>query len=264
MLKNIYVKSLFERRIGVLCWSIGIFLLIFGVGLMFPSMRDLFGKDMAQIPKEFQGWFGETTNIMTTFSGYMATELVGNIGIMLVIMAILYGITFIAGDEEKNVLQSLLTLPVSRTQVYFQKYFALTTINILAIIVWAIAVLVVALTLNEPLKFSVLFKIIVMFFLTNMTLSTFAYSLSAISGKRSVGGIVTGCYAFLAYFVNALSAQSDIVAKINYLSIFKYADYISLINRAIDLNNVLLMLSLILLFMISGLLIFTRRDIQLN
>ncbi|WP_224133620.1 MULTISPECIES: hypothetical protein [Leuconostoc gelidum group] len=55
MLSNVFLKTLYEKRIAIIGWAIGILLAIIGVGVMFPSIKEIFGSQMAQIPKEFQG-----------------------------------------------------------------------------------------------------------------------------------------------------------------------------------------------------------------
>lgn len=264
MLRNIFSKTLFEQRFALLSWYLGIFLIVFSVGMMFPSIHDMFGSQMSQIPKAFQGWFGENANLMGTFSGFTVTELVGNVGIMLVIMTIIFGSSFIAGDEEKNILQPLLTLPISRKAIYFQKWLALSLINLIAVFVWGVAVICSAMLVDEHLTFIVLVRTASMFFLTNLTLGTLALSFGALSGKRSIGGIFIGVYTFLSYFINALAAQSDIVEKLNYLSIFKYANYISLADTAIEIQNVSVIFAILLISFCLGYVIFYRRDIQMN
>ncbi|CUW10011.1 ABC transporter permease subunit [Leuconostoc gasicomitatum] len=264
MLSNVFLKTLYEKRIAIIGWAIGILLAIIGVGVMFPSIKEIFGSQMAQIPKEFQGWFGENGNMMSSFKGYVATELVGNVGIMLVIQAIIFGSSLLAGDEENNVLQPLLTLPISRRSIYAQKWAALEVINLILVIVWAIAVEIAALLVHETVGFNILFRIGIVFFLTNLALATIAYSIGAMTGKRSAGGIFIGVYAFLAYFINALAGQGDVVKTLNQLSIFKYAGYIELSSHTILFGNIVVIVMALIIFYVLGLLIFSRRDIQMN
>lgn len=264
MLKNIFLKTLFERRVAILSWNVGIFITILGVGTMFPSVREMLGNQMAQIPKEFQGWFGGSDNLMSTFTGYTATELVGNVGIMLIIMAIIFGASFLSGDETQNILQPLLTLPISRSKVYLQKWLALVVINFLSVLTWSITVVISAIIINETISIAILSRISLVFFFTNLTLATLSFALGAIFGKHSIGGIIVGVYAFLGYFINALSAQSKIVENLNYLSIFKYSNYISLANSTIKLLNLLIIITVMIFALAIGLYIFKRRDIRMS
>ena len=69
MLKNIFAKTLFEKRWTILLWLVVVIVVNFGVSMIFPPIRDMMGTMLGQIPDSMKGWFGDVET-WQTFAGY--------------------------------------------------------------------------------------------------------------------------------------------------------------------------------------------------
>ncbi|GAA3592461.1 ABC transporter permease [Kribbella ginsengisoli] len=126
MFRNVYWKTLYDERRGLVAWSIALVLLVGLESALWPSLRDM--PDMkeiyAQLPEELGKLFD--FDAMTTGPGFLNAEL---FTLMLPILFLVYGIghgaRLIAGEEEAGTLDLLLVQPITGARIVLHKALAL-------------------------------------------------------------------------------------------------------------------------------------------
>ena len=134
-LRSVYVKTIYDRRHGLLWWSVGIGLLAVAVLSVWPSVRDEYQKLVQSYPEGLLALFGIEKGGVGSATGYLQAELFGlMVPLMLIAYMIAAGSAATAGERDKGTLEFLLSQPVSRTRVLLEKSLglgtALTTITI--------------------------------------------------------------------------------------------------------------------------------------
>ncbi len=257
----IILKVLKEKRRAIVLWALAIGISNIGLALLFPAMRDTMGAMTESVPKEMENWFG-SAEVWQTYTGFAGQELFGQMSIILVVMAILFGGGFLAGYEGNGALLTLLSRPVNRKMVFWQKYAAFfITVSVVAI-VYLVGILIGGLILGETLEFKELMGAMLMVYLLALSLGSVAFSIGAITGNAAMSGITTGLYAFVAYLVSSLSTAADIVETISYGSLFRYASPVDVIADGISLGRVLVLLAVPIVAVLLALPIFTNRDLN--
>src|SRR5690606_26563376 len=110
------------------------------------------------------------------YTGFAGQELFGQMSIILVVMAILFGGGFLAGYEGNGALLTLLSRPVNRKMVFWQKYAAFfITVSVVAI-VYLVGILIGGLILGETLEFKELMGAMLMVYLLALSLGSVAFS----------------------------------------------------------------------------------------
>ena len=122
-LHSVFAKTVYDRRHGLLWWSLGIGLLTVAVLSVWPSVRDEYQTLVKNYPEALLAFFGIDKGGVGSAAGYLQAELFGfMLPLMLIAYMIAGGSAATAGEREAGTLELLLAQPVSRTRVLVQKY----------------------------------------------------------------------------------------------------------------------------------------------
>lgn len=263
MLKNIWLKTLFEKRWSLLFLSILAFYVSFLLTLIFPSIKDMMAGIISNPQMSegaLSGWFGPGTD-WTSMSGYIAMEIFGEGALLPAMVIAFFGASFLAGDENKNILQVLLLQPVSRTKIYFQKFLALIIILVILMIFYVVGTIAGIAVIGEQIPWMAILDGSLMVLLFSASLGVISFAISAATGKNALSaGLIMG-YAFLGYMLANLTGISEIVDRVSNFAIYKYVDAATVVKDGLDITNIGIFCGIIVIFLILGLLIFRRRNI---
>lgn len=261
MRSTIFLKVLFEKRRGILLWAAIILVTNVALALLFPPIRDTMGSMMATVPPGMENWFGDT-EIWQTYTGYAGQELFGQMAVVLIVMSVLFGASFLAGYEGNGTLLTLLSRPVSRQRVFFEKYVAFTLAVLFASIAFYAGAVIGGWVLGEPVEYQVFAECMFMVFLLSLALGSITYALGAITGKSGIAGIIVGVYALVAYLLASLSTATDIVDTLSYGSLFRYAAAPDVVADGLNAAHIVILLGVAAVSVLVGVVAFVRRDLK--
>ncbi|MDR2524559.1 MAG: ABC transporter permease [Candidatus Nomurabacteria bacterium] len=261
MLRTIFGKTLFEKRWTILIWFAAALISIFGISMIFPPIRDTMGSMMAQVPQGIENWFGESST-WQTFEGFAGMEVFGQMAILLVVMAIVFGAALLAGDEASGTLLTVLSRPVRRSSVFWQKYLAFVAMLAITAIGFYGGAILGGWALGEAVSYDGFALATLMVFLLSLALGSLAYAIGAITGRKALAGLIVGFYAFVAYFIASLSTATEIVDKLSYGTLFRYADAPAVLANGLDGRNVLVLSLVSIVPLLVAWAIFIRRDLR--
>lgn len=260
MLRSIFAKTLFEKRWGLLWWSLAMFAFTLLIVLLFPTFRDSFGQALQNVPESMKAILGEASDYQR-IEGFMELQ----VFMQMIFLTFIYGIILfsglIAGEENDGTLQSLLVQPVSRSKVYFQKLAAG------AVLLWAVSLalfigcLVGAALIGEPVSVLRLLQATFMQWLVSMVLSLVAYALGAMMGRRGISGALAGVYAFVSYMIFSLASTATFLKAANNLSPFRYYTDPRILENGLSGQNVAVLLVACIVLVSVGWLRFRKRDV---
>jgi ABC-2 type transport system permease protein len=261
MLRTIFGKTVFEKRWTILWWCVAALGSVAMVSLLFPAIRDTMGEMMGAVPAGMENWFG-SAEIWQTFAGFAGQEIFGQMAILMIIMAIMFGANFLAGEEGSGTLLTVLAKPVRRGRVFWQKYLGFVAVLVLAAVAFYVGAVLGGWILGEAVPYLEFLQSTLMVFLLSLTLGTLAFSLGAITGRSGVAGLIVGFYAFVAYFLSSLSTITEIVDKISYASLFRYVDAPGVLASDLNAGNIWIFVAVIAVSLAAALPIFGRRDLR--
>ena len=261
MLRNIFTKTLYERRWSLLGWSVGVVALTAMTTLFFPTFKDAFGESFNEIPESMKAFIGDASTYQT-LAGYVDVQVIAQMVFLTIIMAVIIGSGLIAGDEGSGTLQSLLAQPVRRSQIFIQKYFALLIMTFLATSLIFVAVFVSGLIINESMDWWRMAQATFGMWLITLVFGVSAYAIGAIIGKRALAGSLVGMVAFVSYIITSLAVTVDALSIPNKLSPFYYFNTPSIIKFGLDWGNIAVLGAIILLFTVVSYIWFNKRDIN--
>lgn len=263
MLSSIFAKTIFERKISTLVWTVVFFFYVVLIAVLFPALKESFGQALQNVPESVQGLIGNASDYQN-INGYIDIQIVAQMIFLTLILGIILGTSLLAGDEKSGTLHTLLAQPVSRSKVYIQKYIAMVVILAIACIIGVFSGVVGGTFVIDELANVDLSRTLqgaFMIWLLTLAFATLAYVIGAITGNRGVAGIVAGLYAFGAYMITTLASSASALNTLNTFSPFHYFNQPSIMKTGLDMGNIaVLCIGTILLFII-GLVVFRRRNI---
>lgn len=260
MLKNIFLKTLFEKRWMLLWWTLSSFLLTMFIVIFFPTLKDSFGAALKNVPESMQSLIGNASDYQT-LGPYLNIQVFQQMIYLPVILGVILCTGLIGGEENEGTLQTLLTYPVSRTKIYFQKLAASAVIVGIVTFAFFLASWLGAILINEPLDLWRTLQATFMAWVLSMLISIIGFAISAVSGKRAIAGSIAGAYFFVMYIITSLVESVKDLKYIDYLSPLHYFNHPSPLKAAFDFGDMFVLLAASVVFIILGYVVFVRRDV---
>ncbi len=260
MLKNIFLKTLYEKRWTMFSWGLAIALMVIVTMALFPTLRDTFGESLKNVPEAARSFIGDAATYQT-IEGFVDLQIFAQYIFFTIIMGIIVGTGLIAGEENDGTLQTLLSMPVSRTKVYFQKLLACATIVGVVCFVLYLSVLLGALMVGESMPLGSSFVACIMLWLVTLVFTFFGYCLGAAVSRRGISGAVAGMLAFVTYLISALAPNVKVLTIPNYFSPFKYFNNPSIMRSGLEVRDLAIILAINGVLIFIGYIVFVKRDV---
>lgn len=223
MFRSIYSKNLYNLRWEILGWCIGLGLVV----LLTMSLYNAFDQEGIEnvvnaVPDSLKSIVG-TADDFKTIPGYIGQQIFGPNGYILAIIAsILLAFSISGNEEDDGRLQTLLTLPVTRSAVFCQKWLALIT----AIAVLCLAVLIGLygglLVVGQNADFARVMESTLAFFLMNCAFATIAFSVAMFVGKKGLSIAIVGGYAMASFIITSMAPAVSGLKFIDRFSVLHY------------------------------------------
>jgi ABC-2 type transport system permease protein len=262
MLRNVFTKTLWDQRRGIVIWSLA----IAAVGVMYAAFYPLMrNPEMEAVidayPPELLDALGFTD--ITSPAGYLGGTTYGLLGpILMIIFAGMFGTRAIAGEEEAGRMDVLLAHPVGRGLVVVHRAAALLVAVGLAALVLFVAMLAVSgpaeVTEVGPANLgaaSLQLGLLALFF------GCLALALGAITGSRGVTWAVLALVVIVTYFANTLGPAVEWLAWTQNLSPFFYYSGGRPLSNGLQTTDALILAGAALVLVAVAVFAFRRRDI---
>lgn len=253
---------------GFVIWSIVLSALILLELSVYPSMKDQVGamEDMMKsLPEAMVSAFNLDTldlaNLMDFYSmeAYLFITLLGSI------YAILFGVRMLAKEEENKTVEFLLSMPISREQVFFQKA------SVVGIYVTSFNLILLGIALagftvfadGATFKISDLLLLHMMAWLLHLTFASLGYLISIKFNKAKMYYSPTIGLVLLMYFLSIIAKASDKTEWLEHISLFSYVDAASVIHGSgIESKTLLVLLGVIIVSLSASFMVYRKKDIS--
>lgn len=231
-------RAMRDRRRWLLGWSIGIVVLVaLNIGF-WPSIR---GKaaDMNDVvnnlPDSVKALFGMGGGL-DPFSpvGYLSSQVYAFMLPLLLLIAGIGAGAGVAGDEERGLLETTFTLPVSRRRLLVERWAAVMALTAALSAVTFLTVEVTAVMVDLPVGVAALWWASVSAVLVTWAHASLALAAGALTGRRSIAISVASVLAVAGYVITSLAdAGIGAFEPVRPLSLFTHYDVVhSLVNGA--------------------------------
>jgi ABC-2 type transport system permease protein len=264
MLRNLFLKTLRDRRRGVVGWSLGLVALVIFSLALYPSVRDS-AEDLMKLteslPKEILALVGGEIDFVSG-AGFLHSRFFAFMGpLLLIVFTIGFGSRTIAGEERDGTLELLLATPKPRRVIAAQKLAALlTAVSILGLILWA-SLVWGSETWDVGVPASRIGGAVLGSVLLALTFGTLAFLVGCATGRRVLASTIATVAAVATYLLSAYSSLVESLRPWRYASPWHYYDSAAALREGLQPGNVLILLGLVVLLSTAAILSFDRRDV---
>ncbi len=262
---EISIRTFNERRNGLFVFSL--FMFLFGVIIvaMFDSVIQSFDLDeyLRQFPEIFGEMFGKSVISMGEFGGFITMEYFQWSWYLIIpIYFALYCSSFIAGEVESKTVDILFAYPIKRYAIVVGKYLSVTA-SIILLNVVALAAIYIGI-IWKGIDYDIYWVVCACvqaapFLFAFAALFTLISVLESESRKAATYSM---CIVFVMFMLDTLSALSDKLNTLSYLSFMKYYDPGKILSQNIvSWGNTAALLVVTIALLGLSIYVFQKKDI---
>ena len=259
---TLFIHELKRNFLSFMIWTLSIGSMIFLCMLLFPEMKESMTdvNDMFANMGGFTAAFGMDQVNFGEVMGFYAIECGNILGIGAGFFAALLGISILSKEEKDRTAEFLLTHPISRSSVVFQKLmavlFQLVVMNALLMALSAVSFPII----GEEMAVKEFLLLHLAFFIMQVQIAAICFGISAFI-RQSGLGVGIGLAALL-YFLNIVANISDQAHFLKYATPFAYADASDIVSQAkLDTPLILLGILVGIIGIAAAFIKYTRKDI---
>jgi ABC-2 type transport system permease protein len=266
VLRNITLKTLWDRRRAIFWWSVGLLATAIYTDYFYPTVQKVsaaYEQFLKNMPAALMASVGAAGGFdFTTPAGYLRTELYGMVvPLLFLIVTIGSGADAIAGEEERGTLDMLLANPVPRWRVVLEKFAALVIeIVIVALFFWLGLVIggsLVKLALSPWLILAGTTSAV----LLAIAIGGLTLAIGCGTGSKGQAMAIASGIAFAAYLLESMAPVVRALQPYRPLSPFYYYMAADPLEKGLDPGHAAVLLALAAVFVALGVLAFQRRDL---
>lgn len=216
-------KTLRDQQRAFVAWGVGVASVAAMYAAFYPSVRrsaaDL-QRYLEKLPDALKNLFGGD---FTTPAGYLRSETFSVLGpILFLVFAIGAGSRAIAGEEEGRTLDLLLSTPIRRRQVLFDKWLSMVTTTLGLAVILGITIVLIGPPFELHEGIADLAAACLMLFLLAVTFGSIALVVGCYAGRRALANGIAGALATVTYVLNVLASAVPGLASLRPLSPFRW------------------------------------------
>ena len=257
-------QTVLDSLRGLVYWSIGIIGIVSIYLPFYPTMADIeagmeaWFETLPEAVVEGMGWHD-----IVSGPGYLNYTVYGLFGpILMLILAIVYGNRFMAGDEDRGIFDIYLAYPLGRTNLLLERFAALAVCLIIIGIVVGLTVTIYVVALDMGVGLLNILAATTGLTLLALLFGTLALTTGSATGQPgAVLGVAAGL-AILSYALDTLAPMVEGLDWLRWLSPFHYALGWDPLREGFDLPMLSVVAALIVAVLVIGAVLFERRDIR--
>jgi ABC-2 type transport system permease protein len=261
-MRSVFGKTVYDRRHGLVWWTLGLGLLVVATMSVWPSVRDEYAKLVRNYPETLLAFFGIDKAGLGTSAGYLQAEIFSLfLPLVLCIYMIAGASSVTAGEEEAGTLELLLAQPVSRTRVALEKFAGLCAAA--AVVTVGFFVVLVGSTSVFDLRISVVHLLAATFsgYLLALLFGAVALFAGCATGHRALAAGVAAGLALAMYLLTSLAALVEGLKRFRPASPFWWYSGNEPLRHGLEPLHVALLVALTAVALAGALVAFGRRDL---
>ena len=260
---TLFLHEIKRNKLSLIVWSFALSFMLGVCIIIYPEMQTQMGDigEMFSDMGAFSDAFGMDMLNFGEFMGYFGVEIGNTLGLGGALLAGIVGITALSKEERDGTAELLLTFPVTRERVVFEKLmfsvFHILAVNLATVLVSVVSIVAIGVEADAG-KIALIFLANLIMQLEIMSIT---FGISACLNGNAIG-IGIGI-SFGLYFLNIVSNLMDGLEFIGKLTPFGYANSGYIIENAkIELLPLAIGLALSALGIALAFFRYTKKDIK--
>jgi ABC-2 type transport system permease protein len=258
----LFRKAMLDLRGQVLGWGLGMGAMLALTVTLFPSISDLYGELLSELPDTWAGLIGDGD--LSTLAGYLSVEFFSYAPIAFAVFAILAGGALIVGEETNGTMDLLLSQPVTRLRFALVKLSAFTVSLVLIVGITSIGFVIAALLIGEASSLGRFFNAFLLLLPFQMMVALAAAMLAQLFASRLAGGTILAGVLVVSYMLDALSGVSQMLVDLRPIYLTSYFQGVEALNGDVSWGYLGVSLIAVGVLAIANVAFFVRRDIAVG
>ena len=260
---NLFIKTLYDKRLFILGWSLGLAFLGFAITSLFTSFSGGEIDELVKtLPPALQGLVGDSQD-WRKLSGYIGSQIFDiRLPIFISILSILLAVGLTVGEEDKGQLRTLIGLPISRDAIITAKWLAIVVICLIASAATVFGIFLAVPRTGETIDPMVLVRLGLFTWLLVTALATVIFAVGLATGSRAVTTAVGIIVAIGSFLLTTFAAAVAWLKDYEWLSFLHYFPATDIAKGEMNWWNVAFYLGLTLISLLIASLFFPRRDVK--
>lgn len=254
---------------GMLWWGLGLGILSLVQIVAVPSVDSIqqIADLMETMPPFMMQMFGAgDMEFLATPEGYLALQLFAFLPLVLAIYGVIAGMNIVANEEDRGIMDALLSLPIERWRVVAEKavaYLLLTVGIVLLILVCILIGLALVPEISAgvdqgEITLATLGMIMPVWVVIGITAL-----LTGLTRRRGLAVGLVAAFILVSYFLDTLgrAASGSLLNTLRPLSFFSHYDAQAIMQGAGAYGGLILLVVVTLVLIAGGMGAFQRRDV---
>jgi ABC-2 type transport system permease protein len=225
MLRNVFLKTMWDRRRSMVWWLLGVAALATLTVAFYPSIaadQEAYEQLIDAYPEDMLAFFGiDNAEELASPEGFVNSQLFANVvPIMLFIFTIGMGTAALAGEEDRRTMDLLLAQPVTRDRVVVDNFAAMAALS--GVITAAILLVLIVANVPADLHISLVGLVAanVGAWLLGLVIGALALAIGALTGRRGLTIGLSAGISVAAFFLYGLAPLVEALEPTQKLSPF--------------------------------------------
>lgn len=265
MRRDLAAQALRDHRRGLIGWSVGVAVYAVMLCAIWPTIRDspTLLAALKDYPEALQDVFGGDVAGFATAAGYLNAELFSMmIPLFLAVFAIGFAAGTTGGDEERGLLDLVLSHPVPRGRVVAEKVAALVVGVVTITALTAVAMVVAGAVVDLGIPVGNIVAACAGAGLVGLVTGSFALCIGLAHGTRGTAVGAASVVLGLAYLLQILSGFVDGFRPLRWVSPLYVADSTVPLATGWPVGRYLALSAVSAVLVAVGTAAFTRRDLR--
>lgn len=265
----VFFETLRRSWRGMLWWGIGLGLTAFINILAVPNVESIqqIADLMETMPPIFMQMLGGSdASFFATPEGYLALQVFSFFPLLLGIYGAITGMNIIANEEERNITDLLLSLPIERWRVILEKSLAYAVLSIGVVVIiyaWIAGSLALVPEVSAQMDMGEVGLATLGMIPLTWVVMAFAALVTGLLRRRGLAVALVAVFIVGSYFLNSLgmAAPGTILHTLQPLSYFAHLNAQSIMQGAAEWGGLVGVTIASVLFVAGGMFFFQRRDV---
>jgi len=184
-MRNIFLKTLYQKRHLIIWWLIGMALITMVTMSVFNSFSSTASDAFKNVPAGLKKILDPDS--FKTIGGFISQQIFSlRMPLISIILSISLLVSISAGDEQKGLLETQLSLPISRTRLLLQKLSAALLIVALASFGSLVGIEITLPLIHQHYGITPILKNVLNCFVLAVDYGLVAFTLAAVTGRRGL------------------------------------------------------------------------------
>jgi ABC-2 type transport system permease protein len=256
--------TLHQRRTATLWYALGLTTYSVFIVWYFPTIQKIdIASYMEQFPKELVTFFAGSAASLSTLGGYLATEYLGFIWVLIIAAA---GITFatksLSSEIDAGTMELILSQPISRKRFASTRAFALALFLAIQLLATTVPIWLTALAIDVEVDVGNLAVLTAGGFLLALAISGVAFLLSSASRESGKPAAILGGILSAMWILHFMAANAKWAEALESVNLFKYWQPADLVESGTMPSEAWWVLGgVAVASLVASVFVFSRRDV---